>query len=144
MRKTLNEILTLLESNVAKDRALGLTYVGKQRCYGVLDRCINCLQTDSDDDVRAMAAWALDRLGSPATVPVLLNAMYDKMFGVRSNAGWALVHLSERTLPQMVVPDVIEVLAESNNEDARQMAYFVLSHIGGASAEDAIRRYWRR
>lgn len=144
MKKSLHDILKLLDSESAKDRALGLTYIGKQRRYNMLHQCMGCLQHDDDDKVRAMAVWALDRLGSPVTVPILIDAMHDIMFGVRSGAGWALVHIAERTLPEMVVPDVIDVLAESGNEDARQMAYFVLSHIGGAMADDAIARYWRK
>jgi HEAT repeat protein len=103
-----------------------------------------CALHDHDGDVRAMAAWALDRLGSPETVPDLIAALYDPLFGVRSNAGWALVHIAQRNVPQVVVPDVVDVMVEGDNADARQMAYLVLRYIGCEEALEAINRYWRR
>jgi HEAT repeat protein len=143
MKKSIAELVELLASLNPRERALGLTFVGKQRCYAMQSRTTEALM-DSDDDVRAMAAWALDRLSSPASVPALLGALHDPVFGVRSNAGWALVHMARRLMPEMVVPDVIEVLSDSSDDNARQMAYLVLHHIGGDVAHEAIRLYWRR
>ena len=51
--------------------------------------------------------------------------------------------LAKRIFPGLVLPDVIEVLRGDNHYDARQMAYLVLSRIGGAEADDAIRQYIR-
>ncbi|MFW5709008.1 MAG: HEAT repeat domain-containing protein [Chloroflexota bacterium] len=122
-------------------RALGLKYIGKHRYHDAIDVCIYSLE-DEDADVRAFAAWALDQLGNPETVPALIGALHDPNFGVRSNAGWALVHLARRLIPYVVVPDVIDILADSKDEQARQMAYLVLYHIGGPEANAAIERYW--
>jgi len=144
MRKSVKDILTMMQSENPRERAMALTFIGKQREYTVVQSSMMALQ-DPDGDVRAMAAWALDRLGVAATVavPVLLEALYDPVFGVRSNAGWALVHLTRRTMPQLVVPEVVDILRFSDNDHARQMAYLVLHHIGGEVAREAIMRYWR-
>ncbi|NJL57422.1 HEAT repeat domain-containing protein [bacterium] len=145
MKKTLGELMHMLDSTNPRERTLALTYIGKQRLYNALEACVASLK-DDDDETRAMAAWALDRMGIPASaaVPALLDALRDPVFGVRSNAGWALVHLARRTLPHVVVPDVIDVLRDSDSPDARQMAYLVLHNIGGEDAHEAIARYWRR
>lgn len=143
MEKSQTEILLLLQSPNSQERALALTFAGKQHCYTMRGRCVDALE-DPDNDVRAMAAWALDRLGSPETIPALINALNDATFGVRSNAGWALVHMAQRMMPEIVVPDIIEILRFSDSYDARQMAFLVLHHIGGDIAEDAIQRFWRR
>lgn len=145
MKKTLAQLLHMLDSENPRERTLALTYIGKQRMYSALEACVASLR-DEDDETRAMAAWALDRMGIPAAaaVPALLDALRDPVFGVRSNAGWALVHLARRTMPHVVVPDVIDVLKDSESANARQMAYLVLHNIGGEAAHEAIMRYWRR
>lgn len=143
MKKSTDEIRNLLESRSAAERGLGLALVGKIRCYDAIGHCVMLLR-DRDSDVRERAAWALDQLCSPQTVPALIEAMTDTSFGVRSNAGWALVHIAQRTIPELVVPDVIDVLSDSRNEDARQMAYLVLQYIGGDAAQAAIEQYWKQ
>lgn len=143
MKKSTEEVLTLLKSDQARERALGLALVGKLCCYPALEQCLLLLR-DPDQEVRERAAWALDQLRSPVAVPALIEALCDTSFGVRSNAGWALVHLAQYTVPELVVPDVIDVLSSSDDEDARQMAFLVLQYIGGETAQDAIRRYWKR
>jgi hypothetical protein len=143
MHKSDVEIITLLESPEARKRGLGLTLVGKMLCYAALEHTMAALH-EEDVELRERAAWALDQLCSPVSVPALIEALNDPVFGVRSNAGWALVHLAQRTIANVVVPDVIDVLAGSQNEDARQMAFLVLHHIGGEEATDAIRRYWKQ
>lgn len=142
MEKSQAEILVLMQSPNSRERALALTFAGKQQCYAMQDQCMEALH-DADHNVRAMAAWALDRLCSPRSVPALLDALNDPTFGVRSNAGWALVHIAERTVPEVVVPDVIDVLIMADNFNARQMAYLVLHYIGSDVARDAIQKYWR-
>lgn len=116
--------------------------IGKSRVYELIHATIKILESDDDDDVRAMTAWALDQLGSPDTVPALTKAMYDSSFGVRSNVGWALVHIGRRVFPNLVVPDVIEILKDTSNYDARQMAYLILTRIGGDTSAQAIDTYW--
>ncbi|GAB4526428.1 MAG: hypothetical protein OHK0046_43200 [Anaerolineae bacterium] len=142
MKKSLVEILALLRSANPHERALGHRFIGKTWCYAAAEHSITALR-DAHEDVRASAAWALDQLGTPVAVPALLEALHDSVFSVRSNAGWALVHLAQRMMAELVVPDVIEVLSESDSYEARHMAYLVLYHIGGESAEDAIKRYWK-
>lgn len=142
LSKSPEEILILLESRVAHERALGLKLIGKMRYYSMSDICIQFLE-DRSREVREFAAWALDQIASPEAVPYLIRALHDPAFGVRSNAGWALIHIAHRTLPNVVVPDVIDVL-QGPDENAQQMAYLVLHHIGGETARAAIRRYWRR
>jgi HEAT repeat protein len=140
--KSLDDLLIQLHSADPHDRVLAVVTIGRERIHPAT-RYVEMALNDSDGEVRAMAMWALDLLGSPATIPVLLRALHDPAFDVRSNAGWALVHLAKRIFPGLVLPDVIEILRNDENHDARQMAYLVLSRIGGDEAEEAIRQYWK-
>jgi len=142
MGKSLDDLLLQLHSSDPHDRVLAVVTIGRERMHPAT-RFVEAALNDADCDVRAMAMWSLDLLGSPATIPVLLRALHDPMFDVRSNAGWALVHLAKRIFPGLVLPDVIEILRDDTNNDARQMAYLVLSRIGGTEAEEAIRLYWK-
>lgn len=135
-------ILRQLSSSDPSQRTVALVLIGKSRIHSLIPEVEQLLVDDGSDDVRAMAAWTLDLLGDPETVPSLIKAMYDKSFGVRSNAGWALVHMGRRIFPNLVVPDVIEVLKDKENFDARQMAYLILTRIGGNAAYQAIQTYW--
>ncbi|MGB1287403.1 MAG: HEAT repeat domain-containing protein [Aggregatilineales bacterium] len=137
-----DDIENKLESQRPGERRLGVIIAGKLRLYQLARHIVSIMHHDSDSEVRAMAAWSLDMLGSPDTVPELIGAMYDGDFGVRSNAGWALVHMAKRITPDLILPDVIDVLRDMSNPDARQMAYLVLSRIGGEHAHDAIQCYW--
>lgn len=141
MNKSVDDLHNQLRSDNPNDRKIALLLIGKMRLYELADDVIAMME-DDEAEVRGMAAWAIDLMGCPTAVPALVEAMYDPAFGVRSNAGWALVHLGKRIMPQFVVPEVIEVLRDDSNADARQMAYLVLYRIGGAQAQDAIQRYW--
>ncbi|MEO8612169.1 MAG: HEAT repeat domain-containing protein [Chloroflexota bacterium] len=142
MAKSLNDLRVQLQSDDSHDRVLAVVTIGRERIHAAA-RYVEAALNDSDGEVRAMAMWSLDLLGSPATIPSLIRALYDPVFDVRSNAGWALVHLAKRIFPGLVLPDVIEVLRGEDHYDARQMAYLVLSRIGGEAAEEAIQQYWR-
>lgn len=142
MKQPLSTIMRQLKSENPSERTVALVLIGKMRVHSVIHEVVSLLELDHDEEVRAMAAWTLDLLGSPEVIPVLVSAMYDKSFGVRSNAGWALVHLAHRMMPSLVVPEVIEVLKDSKHYDARQMAYLILTRIGGKEASDAIKLYW--
>lgn len=135
MHRTPDQLLALLESPAAKDRKLGLLWIAHYENHDFLGDVLKLL-LDADPQVRERAAWTLDQLENPAAIPALIDALYDDEFGVRSNAGWALVHLGEQ-----VVAQVIEVL-QADYEPARQMAYQVLVRMESPSARDAIRRYW--
>ena len=143
MRMSFEQVLMMISSPNPHERSLGMKYIGKHRYRQALDVCISSLD-DEDDDVRAFAAWALDQIGSPDSIPALIDSLWDATFGVRSNAGWALVHMARRLTPHLVVPDIIDVLKDSQNQDARQMAYLILHHIGGDTAMEAIKLYWKR
>jgi HEAT repeat protein len=137
------EIKLLLASDEASDRILALKLVGKFLHYSLAQLSIEYLK-DPDDEVREFAALAMDQLSCVEAVPDLVESLFDSSFNVRTNAGWALINISRKTLPNVVVPDVIEVLQDAADRNARQMAYLVLHHIGGESARDAIQRYWWR
>jgi HEAT repeat protein len=141
--KSPDDLVNQLHSTDPQDRLLAVVTIGRERMYTCI-RYVEAALNDQNPEVRAMAMWALDLLGSPSTVPVLLRALYDRSFDVRSNAGWGLVHLAQRMIPALVVPELIDILRDEDNyQDARQMAYLVLSRIGGEDAESAIRQYWK-
>jgi HEAT repeat protein len=135
------EIFALLKSEIAPRQVVGLILVGKTSLYKAVPHVVRHL-TSENDDVRTMAAWALDQLASPMTVPALLNALRDPVFSVQSNAAWALVSIATATVPQVVVPDVVEILREETDEPAGQMAFLVLYHIDDDYAREAIALYW--
>ena len=133
----------LLSSPSPEERRMALITLGKLRYHRLVARVMSILQEDHDTEVRAMAAWTLDILSTPEAVPSLVQAMYDNDFGVRSNAGWALVHLASRMYPPMLLPEVIDVLYDQAHPDAQQMAYLVLKRIDHEDARRAIRDYGR-
>lgn len=142
MGETYDDIVTMAQSTDPALRALAMLYAGRGRYHAALALCLDHLK-DDDRNVRAASAWALDRIGSPEAILELVAALYDVSFDVRSNAGWALVHMARRFTARLVVPHVIDVLIDaSSSEDTREMAYLVLNHIGGKAARDAINRYW--
>lgn len=134
---TVPDILKNLKSSDPEVRAMTLTLIQGRGLTETVDAVIEAM-CDPDRQVRASAAWALDRLSDPRSVGVLIKAMYDQDSQVRSNAGWALVHMGA-----VVVPNVTQVLRDSKDEHAREMAYLVLSHIATAEAQDAINKYWK-
>ncbi|MEO1165468.1 MAG: HEAT repeat domain-containing protein, partial [Chloroflexota bacterium] len=123
------------------DRRVAAVMIGKARHYEFLDELANLLQNDTHADVRSMGAFALDLLGRADTIPILIEALYDQSFDVRSNAGWALVNMAKRIMPQLIVPEVIQVLDDDENPHAQDMAYMVLSRIPNETARIALNRY---
>jgi HEAT repeat protein len=140
--KSLDELRALLASKTTSDRVLALKLIAEHKHYSLSNVCIEKLR-DPHRDVRSHAAWALDRMAYIAAVPDLCTALYDPVFNVRSSAGWALIHIAMYSTPNVVVPDVIDVLLGPES-DAQQMAYIVLHHIGGETAREAIREYWSK
>lgn len=131
-----------LKSFNPDERRLAVILIGKAKLYTLAYAVINTMHHDTDAEVRAMAAWALDLMGSVETIPDLLKALYDSNFGVRSNAGWALVHMTNRYSPNIVVPELIDILRDVEQPHARQMAYLVLARIQDDTAKEAIKNYW--
>lgn len=83
-------------------------------------------------DVRAAAYWAIDQLRTPEAVPALLAGLDDPDFFVRSNAGWALVHLGAA-----MTESVQRVALHSDSDDAREMALLVLERIPASAPQRA-------
>lgn len=139
-----NDLLRRLLSPEARDRQLAAATIGKLRRYDLLPDLIDLMHNDESREVRGMAAWALDLIGSPETVPALLDALYDSDFGVRSNAGWALVHLAQRFVPELLLGEVIEIIQDHETPSAQEMAYLILIRIHHIEARQAAERYRKR
>jgi HEAT repeat protein len=139
---SLEDIYQRMKSRNADERRIAMILIGKARKHELLADVIATLKHDIDGEVRETAAWALDLLGSVDAIPALVEAMYDAVFGVRSNAGWALVHLAQRVIPQLVIPEVVDVLKDREHEAAREMAYLVLVNINDDAARQAIKTHW--
>jgi hypothetical protein len=119
------DVGALLWSTSTEERLLGLMSVasgvgGPQH----LDRLLELLRGDPDGRVREHAALALDALGDLKAKDGLLAAIEDPVWGVRSQAGWALVHLG-----RAVLEDVLQVERTSKNPDALEMARLVLERL---------------
>ena len=138
------DIRRRLDSKNPDDRRVAVVMIGKARHFEFIEDVTYLMQHDINADVRSMSAFALDLLGSADVIPDLIQAMYDSSFDVRSNAGWALVNMAKRLIPQLIVPDVVEVLKDADHPHAQQMAYMVLSCIPHESARIALDRYWER
>lgn len=130
-----DHILTMLESHNSDVRQTGLLWVARHQLYDFLGDVIQLTQ-DRDPEVRACAVWVLDIMKHPAALLPLIAALYDEDYGVRSNAGWGLVHLGP-----LVVKDVAVVLRLGTHQ-AREMAYQVLNRLETEEARDAIKKYW--
>lgn len=142
MKYTRDDIQRRITSYSADQRRIGAVLIARSRYYDLVDVLETLLAWDPEAQVRSMAAWALDLLGSPETIPALIDGMYDREFSVRSASGWALVHLAQRFIPDLVLAEVIDVLGDEANPKAREMAYLVLSRVQDPRARDAIEQYW--
>jgi HEAT repeat protein len=105
-------------------RISAITQIAAQRLMEHFDRVIHCMLSDRVDGVRERAAWVLDTLNDARSIPALVKAIHDPCWGVRSAAGWALVHLGKG-----VRSDVEKVLYGSENRDAREMARMILQRL---------------
>jgi hypothetical protein len=133
----LENIPAALKSSFKDIRTTVMVLIARGQMFEYTGALIEALG-DSEVEVRAAAAWALGELKARTAASALLQAMHDPSADVRSNAGWALVYLGE-----WVVPQVIEILRDDSDGNARQMAFLVLSHIGSAAALKAIEQYRR-
>lgn len=135
MKLTDDDILDKLESYDPEERYVGLLWIASYKPDGFLGDVLRLLR-DPEPVIRAKAAWTLDQLNQVAAMPGLISALNDTVYNVRSAAAWALVHLGE-----VVVEEVIEVL-RFGLKDAREMAYQILLRIHSDEARAAIKRYW--
>jgi hypothetical protein len=118
------DVAELLKSDDDKDRSMALSRIGILGYADYTDRVIELMLTDPSDSVREAAAHALDNLNDVRALPALIQAIHDRSWGVRSSAGWALVHLGE-----VVVSEVENVLRISENKDAKEMASLILLNL---------------
>ncbi len=134
-----------LHHDDAEVRRTTLFLVGKNRLLSATPVAMSLMLCDTTPEVRATAAWALDQLNNVEAASALVAALEDPAYDVRSNAGWGLVNLGRRRdspASRAVTEQVIAVLRDSTNWNAREMAYQVLLRLGGKDAQDAIDRYW--
>ncbi len=85
--------------------------------------------SNNNDDGRAIAAWALGRIGDQSSIPALQNAIHDEDWAVAITAIEALGKLQATD----VVTDLI-VLLDDMDEDIRRFAVQALGRIGDKRA----------
>lgn len=118
------KIAEQLDSTSDNDRIRALSKIAIHRSMEHLNRAIELMLSDQSDIVREKAAWVVDNLNDPRAAYALLRAIHDPCWGVRSNAGWALVHLGN-----VVRSDVEQIVRTSSNTDAREMATLILQRL---------------
>lgn len=123
-RPNVTEIRQLLASEKGEDRLSGLSQVAVFRIQALLETTLNIMLKDRSALVRERAAWAIDNLNDERALSAFIMALRDENFGVRSAAGWGLVHLGE-----IVKPHMQEIIEKDENPNAKQMARFVLSNL---------------
>ncbi len=84
-----------------------------------------------DPSARQDVAMALGRLGDPAAVPGLLEALHDESSSVRKAAAWALGQIGDRR----AAPGLTEALADPDRRVQRMAATALGWLIGGAQAD---------
>jgi hypothetical protein len=101
-----------------------LSKIAIYQLHEQIEMSINLMLNDPIPAVRERAAWAIDNLRDARALEALIAAIHDDIFGVRSAAGWGLVHLGE-----IVIPYMKEISSSSNNPGARAMANLVLENL---------------
>jgi hypothetical protein len=84
-----------LESRSVPTRAAAVELLGRFQALDALDDVIELLQHDPSSEVRARAARALGRLGSPRAVDALLATVADGPPATRMQAIWALGEIGD-------------------------------------------------
>ncbi|MBN1428675.1 MAG: toll/interleukin-1 receptor domain-containing protein [Anaerolineae bacterium] len=132
---SLDALISKLQSDEVERRRDALLSISHAKIHEAIEHVITALG-DRDEEIRATAAWVLDQLNNPKAIPQLLVAIGDLCFDVRSNAGWALVHLGIEA-----IRPVREILMNSDNAEAHEMAYLILDHIDHPDATTALNEY---
>jgi TIR domain/HEAT repeats len=123
-RPNVTEVRKLIASENTTDRLSALSQIAVFKLKDLLDTTIDIMLHDGSPRARERAAWALDNLNDQRALSALITALHDENFGVRSAAGWGLVHLGE-----IVMPSMQEVIENDEDLNAKQMARFVLSNL---------------
>jgi hypothetical protein len=119
------DIPVLLGSEDVNDRAKALSEIAISGYSEYLDRVMELMLSDCNYDIREKAAWTIDNLNDSKALPSLIKAIHDPVFGVRSAAGWALVHLGE----VLVRLEMEKIQRESDDFGAKEMALLVLQNL---------------
>ncbi|MCP4700880.1 MAG: HEAT repeat domain-containing protein [Gammaproteobacteria bacterium] len=114
----------LLKSDIEDEKIYALTVIAVEKLKEHIGPVIDLLVLDPLTSIREKAAWALDELNDKEAIPALLNAIHDPAWGVRSNAGWGLVHLGE-----VIKSDMKDIVETSSSKDAKEMAELVLQRL---------------
>jgi hypothetical protein len=123
-RPNIKEITERLKSSDKSDRINALTEIAVFQLSDLLEQSIDIMLNDPRSEVRERAAWTIDNLKDERALAALIQAIHDDAFGVRSAAGWGLVHLGEKVIPHMK-----GILQTSDNPRAREMADLVLMNL---------------
>ena len=123
-RPNAQEIRDRVKSGNTDDRLSALMDIAIFHLNDLLDETIDVMLNDSSSEVRERAAWTIDNLNDERALSALIRAIHDNTFGVRSNAGWGLVHLGYKVVPYMQ-----EIIEKSDNTAAKQMAHLVLDNL---------------
>jgi len=118
------EIRKLVTSENTDDRLFALSQIAILRLKDLLDVTADIMLNDVSSTIRERAAWALDNLNDERALSAFVTAINDEKFGVRSTAGWGLVHLGD-----IVIPYMQEIIEKDENPDAKQMARLVLENL---------------
>ncbi len=121
---SIQEIRDKVESGNVDDRLFALSRIAVFKMEDFLETAVNLMLTDLSSEVREKAAWAVDNLNNERALSALIEAVHDNTFGVRSAAGWGLVHLGDKVVPYMQ-----EIIQKSGNPGAREMAKLVLKNL---------------
>lgn len=123
-KPNLEELANKMKSTDKSDRSVALMEVAIYHLTDLLEQSIDIMLNDGSSAVREKAAWTIDNLKDERAIPALIKAIHDDSFGVRSAAGWGLVHLGEKVIPYMK-----EISQTSDNPRAREMADLVLMNL---------------
>lgn len=123
-RPNINKITDMINNGNSSDRIDALMEIAIYQLSDFLELSIDIMLNDLSSEVREKAAWAIDNLKDERALPALIKAIHDDTFGVRSAAGWGLVHLGDQVIPYME-----EIRRASDNLDAREMAVLVLRYL---------------
>jgi hypothetical protein len=123
-RPNVEEISKLITQGNTDDRLSAISKIAIFNIKDLLDTTIDVMLNDLSPFVRERAAWALDNLNDERALSAFITAIHDENFGVRSAAGWGLVHLGDKVIPYMQ-----EIIEKDENADAKQMARLVLENL---------------
>ncbi len=119
------DVDSLISSKDREDRRSALSEIAVSRDISYLDVVIEIMLNDTIAEIREQAAWTLDNFNDSRAYAALKEAIHDPVFGVRSAAGWALVHLGS----DLVRSDIELICEKSGNAGAREMAMLVLQNL---------------